>query len=286
MPKDTYQLKMPDRLTSSVVFASPHSGRDYPWHFLQESVLDERAIRSSEDGFVDVLFDAAPAHGAPLLAAVAPRAFVDLNRAADELDPALIAGARNLTHNPRIASGLGVIPRVVAGGRIIRDGKITMAEAQLRLETWYHPYHRRLRALLDQAHLAFGQATLFDCHSMPREALETVRFANGVRPDVVLGDLFGASCNRDVVDQVEEHLTDAGLKVSRNTPFAGAFVMRQYGRPASGVNALQIEIDRSLYMNENQIRPSGNFAALKQVIDDLVAKLARIGQDRMPLAAE
>lgn len=286
MAHEAYQLKLPARLSSCAVFASPHSGRDYPWHFLRDSLLDELEIRSSEDGFVDILFDAAPRFGAPLIAARAPRAYVDLNRAADELDPALIEDVRARGSNPRIASGLGVIPRVVSNGKPIRKGKISLTEAQTRLETWYHPYHRRLRALLDEVHTTFGRAILFDCHSMPHDALRMARFPNNARPQVVLGDLFGASCDREIVEVVESYFVENGLSVARNSPFAGAFTMRQYGRPGSGYHALQIEVDRSLYMNEEKVRPNGNFAAFKAVIDGLVERLTRYGREQMPLAAE
>ena len=136
------------------------------------AVLDRHVIRSSEDAFVDRLFDMAPAMGAPLLAARVPRAFIDLNRAADELDPALIEGIARAPHNPRVSSGLGVIPRVVAGGRAIYRGKLTLAEAEARITRHWHPYHQALRRLMDQTVAAFGQAVLIDCHSMPHEAIE------------------------------------------------------------------------------------------------------------------
>jgi len=139
MPQAAYELKEPDRNTSSVVFASPHSGRDYSDTFLQRTVLDSRIIRSSEDAFVDQLFDCAAQFGAPLLLASAPRAFVDLNRGIDELDPALIEGIEIRGHNPRVASGLGVIPRVVANGRAIYSGKLSQNEAQHRLKTTGNP---------------------------------------------------------------------------------------------------------------------------------------------------
>lgn len=287
MGDSAYSLFMPEERTSCVVFASPHSGRDYPFAFLQSSLLDERSIRSSEDAFVDLLFDAAPQHGAPLLAARMPRAFVDLNRHEAELDPAVIEGIRPTGHNPRVTSGLGVIPRVVANGRTIRAGKISRAEAEDRIARYYRPYHARLRALIGESLEMFGQAILLDCHSMPHEALLAARYAPGETPDVVLGDLFGAACGREIVDAVEAIFTGAGLRVARNTPFAGAFVMQQYGRPDRGQHALQIEIDRALYLNEALVRPNGNYHAFKQVMDEIVAALAALGRPAdMALAAE
>ncbi|MGC1495359.1 MAG: N-formylglutamate amidohydrolase [Sulfitobacter sp.] len=286
MPKTAYDVLTPDRNRSCVVFASPHSGRDYPWSFLRKTVLDEHAIRSSEDAFVDQLFDCAPQFGASFICAGAPRAYVDLNRSPDELDPALIEGVRRQGHNPRVASGLGVIPRVVANGRAIYRGKITRSEADHRIETFWQPYHKKLQELLDAAHQHHGQAVLIDCHSMPHEAMDGVAKSGVRRPDVVLGDRFGAAAAGEVVDRVEAAFATAGFIVTRNTPFAGAYITQAYGRPSRGQHAIQVEIDRSLYMNEALIRPNGNFEAVQTALRQVVAEVALIGQGRIPLAAE
>jgi N-formylglutamate amidohydrolase len=198
-----FHLVRPVRRTTSVVFASPHSGRVVPPAFLRRAELDERAIRSSEDAFVDRLFDAAPREGAPLLAAVASRAFVDLNRAADELDPALIDGVRRPVHNPRVASGLGVIPRVVAGGRPIHRGRIGMAEAEARIEGIWRPYHEALEGLLLESHARFGEAILIDCHSMPHEAIEAVGPPARPRPTWCWATASAPRLPRRVVDRIE-----------------------------------------------------------------------------------
>jgi len=287
MPKAAYHLTHPERRTTSVVFASPHSGRDYPWTFLRRTALNEHSVRSSEDAFVDQLFDCAPRAGAPFIRAGAPRAYVDLNRSADELDPALIEGVSRQGHNPRVASGLGVIPRVVANGQAIYSGKLSMVEARHRIETYWRPYHTALQGQLDQAHLMFGQAILVDCHSMPHEAMDAVARRGVRRPEIVLGDRFGAAADGAVVDRIEEVFTRAGLVVTRNTPFAGAYITQAYGRPTRGRHAVQIEIDRALYMNERLIRPNGNFEAFRRLMRDVVREIADIGRsDAVPLAAE
>jgi len=287
MSKPAFTLTRPERRTTSVVFASPHSGRAYTWSFLRRTALNEQAIRSSEDAFVDELFDAAPRHGAPFLTATAPRAFVDLNRSIEELDPALIEGVRKLGHNPRIASGLGVIPRVVANGKAIYSGKLTMAEARRRIDAYWTPYHDALRAQLDQAHVMFGEAILVDCHSMPHEAMDSVARTGVRRPEVVLGDRFGAAASEEVVDRIEQAFSSAGLVVTRNTPFAGAYITQHYGRPGQCRHAIQVEIDRALYMNERLIRPNGNFAAFKRLLDGVIGQIAEIGRSEVvPLAAE
>lgn len=286
MPKVAYDVLHPEKRTSCVVFASPHSGRDYPWSFLRKTVLDEMAIRSSEDAFVDQLFAAAPQSGAPLLTAGAPRAYVDLNRSADELDPALITGVSRQGHNPRIASGLGVIPRVVSNGRAIYRGKLDRAEADRRIDLYWRPYHDMLQKLLDGAHQHHGQVILIDCHSMPHEAMDGIARGGMARPDVVLGDRFGTAASGEVMDLVEAAFASAGFTVARNAPFAGAYVTQAYGRPSRRQHAVQVEIDRALYMDERLIRPNGGFEALRKRLRGVVAEIATIGQMRMPLAAE
>ncbi|AVO36862.1 N-formylglutamate amidohydrolase [Pukyongiella litopenaei] len=286
MTDPAYDLAMPARQHSCVIFASPHSGRDYPAAFLRDSVLDERAIRSSEDAFVDRLFDAAPDFGAPLLSARVPRAYVDLNRGVDELDPAVVAGVQRRGHNPRVASGLGVIPRVVANGRQIHRGKLSRSQAQERLDRCWHPYHATLKGLLAATHLQFGQAILVDCHSMPHEAIENMLGGGWARPEVVLGDRFGAAAGGEVVDRIEAAFSAAGLRVARNAPFAGAYVAQAYGRPERGQHAVQIEIDRSIYMDERQIAPRPDFDAFRALMRGVIAEIAAIGAADMPLAAE
>jgi len=169
-----YRLELPSEISTPVVVASPHSGRHYPWAFTRRTVLDERTIRSSEDAFMDMLVSEAPMLGAPMLAAEFPRAYVDLNRAAEEMDPAVVDGVTRTVQNPRISSGLGVIPRVVANGRMIYRGKLTLDEAETRIEEVWRPYHACLRGLMQEAHVRFGEAVLLDFHSMPHEALENV----------------------------------------------------------------------------------------------------------------
>ena len=285
MAKGAYTLMRPDTQTTGVVFASPHSGRDYPLWFLKKSILNERTIRSSEDAFVDRLFEAAPSFGAPLLLAGAPRAFVDLNRAPDELDPALINDVKKSVHNPRVASGLGVVPRVVSNGRAIYRGKISRDEADNRIMRYWRPYHAKLQELLEEARTGFGRAILFDCHSMPHEAIESTR-ANGRQAEVVLGDRFGAAASSDIVDVIEAIFTGAGLNVARNAPFAGAYIAQQYGRPSRGQHVVQVEIDRRLYMDEDAVMPSANFAAFQALMTQVVEEVAAIGRPMVRLAAE
>jgi N-formylglutamate amidohydrolase len=286
MADTVYALTMPATLRSCAVFSSPHSGADYPPDFLRASLLTPLQMRSSEDAFVDELFAAAPAGGAPLLAARVPRACIDLNRASDDLDPALIAGASRRFLNPRIAAGLGVIPRVVGEGRPIIRGKLTLVEAQRRINAWWHPYHAELRRLLATARAGFGAAILFDCHSMPHDALNAAPLVGGRRPDVVLGDRFGVACDRAIIDAAAERFTRAGFVVARNSPFAGGYITQTYGRPQHGVHALQIEIDRALYMDEARVERRADFAAVGALVGQVVTELASLGPRPLPMAAE
>ena len=220
--------------------------------------------------------------GANVLLGGVPRAYVDYNRAASELDPALISGVTARTMNARISSGLGVIPRVVAGGRAIYAGKITRAQAQNRLRSYWQPYHDKLTGLMVDNARHFGSAILFDMHSMPRDA---VSLRNAQRPDVVLGDRFGASCRPEIVDDVAAIFSAAGLRVARNAPFAGAYITQRYGLPSVGQHVVQIEIDRSLYLDEARVAPNGNFSDFQVLMDTVVTALADIGRGAGGMAA-
>jgi N-formylglutamate amidohydrolase len=286
MTGSVYRIERPARQDTAVIFASPHSGRQYGAGFLAQTVLDARMIRSSEDAYIDQIFAAAPQFGAPLLLAEMPRAYLDLNRAPDELDPGVIEGVARSPHNPRVASGLGVIPRVVAQGRAIYRGKLTLAEAEVRIAQVWQPYHRALRALMEDTHSQFGEAVLIDCHSMPHEAIDGHTRPGHLRPDVVLGDRFGAAAGRDVMDRIEAAFANAGLRVARNAPFAGAFIAQSYGRPVSGRHVVQVEIDRALYLDEARVEPLPGFAAFRAMMAGVVAEIAGIGRQSLPLAAE
>lgn len=278
MVRKTYDVVEPAVRSTGVTFASPHSGADYPWEFLRSSVLDHHLIRSSEDAYVDDLFSGAREAGAPMLRALAPRAYVDLNRAADELDPALIEGVPRSGHNPRVGSGLGVIPRVVANGRVIYRGKLQRTEADRRLQEVWFPYHSALARLLRESHERFGMAILVDCHSMPHEAIDSFAHSGLMRPEVVLGDRFGASAGAHVVDGIETALRRAGLRVARNAPFAGAFTTQHYGRPSRGQHVVQLEIDRSLYMDEKTMEKTANFEPLRALLNTVISEVADLGR--------
>ncbi len=275
----------PAEQTRPLVFASPHSGRVYPPEFVAASRLDPAALRRSEDSFVEELFACAPAHGAPLLAALFPRAFCDPNREPYELDPAMFSGplpAQANTRSPRVAAGLGTIARVVANGADIYRDKLPVAEAERRIAAYYRPYHARLHDLVDATRLRFGWSLLVDCHSMPSVGGPLDRDAGLSRVDVVLGDCYGGSCAPAIVRTVEAAFHRLGYRVVRNAPYAGGFTTRHYGQPRAGRHALQIELNRALYMDEAAHAKSPGFATLAADVDQVVAALAELAAGPMP----
>ncbi|MEM8572539.1 MAG: N-formylglutamate amidohydrolase [Pseudomonadota bacterium] len=286
MTDAVYTLDLPRTHRSCAIFSSPHSGSDYPETFLARTRLTRLQIRSSEDAFVDELFRGVPEFGATLISAKTPRACVDLNRSPDDLDPALIEGASKRFISPRISAGLGVIPRVVAEGRVITDEKISLAEARGLLSRCWYPYHRKLEALIAESHGVFGNVLLFDCHSMPDDALVAAPEIRGRRPDVILGDRFGVSCDRWVMEGAVELFRRQGFEVVRNAPFAGGYITQTYGRPRQGVHALQIEINRSLYMNERRIEKRRDFAEFSERIRAVAEGLVSLGNRPLRMAAE
>ncbi len=245
-----FSIDEPDCATSGFVFDAPHSGAVYPAHFLAASRLDPLSMRRSEDAHVDALFAGVVALGSPLMRAHFPRAYLDLNREPYELDPRMfegrLPGFAN-TRSMRVAGGLGTIPRIVADGKEIYRGRIPAEQALARIEALYKPYHRSLRRLLARTQGAFGYAVLIDCHSMPSTSLAAEDVG---RADLVLGDRFGTSCAPVLTDLVEHHLRLRGYGVVRNRPYAGGFITENYGEPRADRHALQIEINRALYMDE------------------------------------
>ncbi len=263
-----------------LVFSSPHSGRNYPDAFLAASKLDARAIRRSEDSFVDELFAQAPQHGAPLLKALFPRAYVDPNREPYELDPAMFVEKLPAFVNkrsPRVAAGLGTIARVVANGAEIYSCKLSFDEARERIERCYQPYHAALEDLIAQTRMMFGTCILIDCHSMPSIGGPMENDAGRRRQvDFILGDAHGRACNRSLTVLVEDTLREMGYTVVRNAPYSGGFITRNYGCPETGVHALQIEINRALYMDEATIERTGGLATVAENMSRLAARLTEL----------
>jgi N-formylglutamate deformylase len=285
LPEKSYKLKDPVVLQSGIVIASPHSGRNYRSSVKEQSILDPITLRSSEDAFVDELMDFAPDLGIPLICSEIPRAFVDLNRARDELDSAIIEGIRPNGQNPRVISGLGVIPRVVANGKEIYSGKLSKEAAFERLEKFWDPYHSKLSELLDRAYRQFGYSILIDAHSMPHEAI--LNASTGFHTSqLVLGDRYGASCSPDIVNNLTMLISKNGLHTSRNIPFSGAYIVQKYGRPELNRHAIQLEIDRSMYMDERKIQKLEKFFKLKNKLLNILRDFSETHTSVSSIAAE
>ncbi|HZK90543.1 MAG TPA: N-formylglutamate amidohydrolase [Stellaceae bacterium] len=274
-------LRRPAARLLPLVVASPHSGSDYPADFVAASRLDPLTLRRSEDAFVDEIFGAAPLLGAPLIAARFPRAYLDVNREAYELDPAMFADALPdyvNARSPRVRMGLGTIARIVASGEEIYDGKLCFAEAEARIETLYRPYHAALADLVEETAADFGLCLVVDCHSMPSGAHGA---AGREAADIVLGDCHGAACAPRIVETARRYLTGRGFVVALNAPYAGGFTTGHYGRPRQGRHALQIEINRAIYMDERSYRRRPAFARLSEDMAGLIARLGACAQESL-----
>jgi N-formylglutamate amidohydrolase len=289
---ESLDCRLPAEQLAPVVVASPHSGALYPAEFLNQTAVPLAALRRAEDAFVDELFAAAPTLGIPLLAARFPRSYVDANREPYELDPGMFEGPlpRPLNHRTtRVAAGLGMIPRVAASGEAIYRGRVPADEIEQRLEACWRPYHVALSMLVEQTYGLFGGALLLDAHSMPSTASGVGTRDREHRIDVVLGDNHGESCAADMIDCAERFFVRRGLRVHRNQPYAGGFTTQRYGRPALGRHALQIEINRALYMDEARHEKIAGFTSAQSLMTELLEELGRHAVQTLlarPLAAE
>ena len=279
-------VRRPVRQTLPIVVSSPHSGRHYPDDLLTRTGLDERTLRSSEDSFVDELFAAAPELGAPLVAATFPRVYVDANREPYELDPAMFSDPLPdyvTTRNARIAAGLGTIARVVSNAVPVYAGKLAFEDAVHRIEGYWRPYHTALTEAIEETRSRFGYCILVDAHSMPSN-VQTIGADGRAYPvgDIVLGDCHGTSCSPVLTSRMERLLGHQGYRVRRNTPYAGGYVTRHYGRPDLGIHALQIEVKRGLYMDERKLERTSGLQRLAADMRRAIAGLATF-DPRRPL---
>jgi N-formylglutamate amidohydrolase len=276
-----FRIIRPQRQRVPFVFASPHSGCLYPADFVAQSRLSPMALRRSEDAYADELFAGVAGLGAPLIAARFPRAYVDVNRAEGELDSRMFEtppdGAGPAS--PRVAAGLGVIPRVAGDGAEIYQGKLKPAEAEERLARFYRPYHGALAGLVEETLTAFGAAVVIDCHSMPSGHLV---------PAIVFGDCCGASVRMDLLQHAVRSFEACGFSTARNTPYAGGYTTHHYARREAGVHALQIEVNRALYLDEELVEKGPRFAETRERLTAALDTLIRfqLGTHRRPEAAE
>jgi len=277
-----FEALEPAEIRGPLLFNSPHSGRIYPQAFLEASRLDLVTLRRSEDSFVGELIEGVVGRGHPVMRAHFPRCYVDVNREPYELDPRMFDGRLPSfanTRSMRVAGGLGTVARVVGDAQEIYDQRISVAEAMRRIDGLYKPYHRTLRRMFTRLQHEFGAAILVDCHSMP----SSTGGGRDERPraDLVLGDRYGTSCVPLVAETIERCMREFGYVVSRNKPYAGGFITEHYGNPATGLHAIQLEINRALYMDERRYERSASFARLAAEFEVLADRLAAIPAEEL-----
>jgi N-formylglutamate amidohydrolase len=281
-----FEILEPIEWRGPAVFNSPHSGSVYPHAFLSATRLDVATLRRSEDSFVDELIGGVVGRGYPLMRAHFPRCYVDVNREPYELDPRMFEGRLPSfanTRSMRVAGGLGTVARVVGESQEIYGQRLPVEDAIRRIEGLYKPYHRALRRLFTRLHRDFGAAVLIDCHSMPSTA-----GAKDERPraDIVLGDRYGTSCVPAVAETIEALLRGRGYVVSRNKPYAGGFITEHYGNPAVGLHAIQLELNRALYMDERRYERAASFQSVAADLESLADEVGAIpAQELRPYRA-
>ena len=279
-----FRVERPAQQTCPFVFASPHSGRRYPPSFAAASRLTPLMLRRSEDAHVDELFSGVVGLGAPLIAAEFPRVYVDVNRAACELDAQMYDAALELdieAPSARVTAGLGVIPRVVRDGIEIYRGRLSPVEARERLEKLYRPYHAALARLVNETFARFGTAIVVDCHSMP---------SGPAVPAIVFGDCYGASVAPPLLRHAERAFETNGFSTARNAPYAGGYTTHLYARREAGIHSVQIEVNRALYLDEERIEKSARFEEIRERLTAALTRLVAFDvialRPRRPLAAE
>lgn len=264
---DAYRVTLPEGAAGPFVFASPHSGSHYPAD-MGGAVLPETSLRSAEDALVDRLIACGPGKGAALITGQVGRAYLDLNREPDELDPLLIAGAEGIEASPRATAGYGVVPRLSGDGQPLYDRRLSLAEVQDRIARVHAPYHVALGQLMAATRERHGRAVLVDWHSMPARAGGPGR---GV--DVVLGDRHGASCDPAITRRLRALFEGLGWRVALNHPYAGGYSTRLWARPDEGFHAIQIELSRALYFDEAARTPGLGWSRCEKGLARVIAGL-------------
>ncbi len=265
-----------------IVLSSPHSGSDFPQEFLQNSCRSESELRSSEDSFVNELIVDASNAGIPMISMNIPRTFVDVNRDKIEIDDTMYfdkAPSADTIGSRRCRVGLGVIHRIVAQNKPIYDGLISYAEAQERIKYVYEPYHKRLKQLIDKCQKKFGFCLLVDCHSMPSKICNIM---NETKPvEFCVSNLFDESCPAPISEFVGQQLSQKGYRVEFNRPYAGAFITFNYCQPRKNIYTLQLEMNRSLYMDENVYKKNAYFQSIRSSVSESLIALGKFLLDFM-----
>ncbi|MFW5680402.1 MAG: N-formylglutamate amidohydrolase [Pseudomonadota bacterium] len=270
-----WAIERPEGRALPILFDCPHSGEDYPSDF--GSCQPIEALRPAGDALVDRLIAAAPDHGITVIRALFPRAYIDVNRAEDDLDPELLDGVwpTPLHPGPKSDLGIGLIRRLVTPGVPIYDRRLAVEEVRARIETYWRPYRARLRALIDETVQTHGRCVYLQWHSMKAVGNAATPDGPGVRrPDVVLGDRRSTTARPRFTGRLRNLFGDQGFRVRVNHPYAGADLLRVVGDPAHGVDAVQVELNRSLFIDEETVEPNRRFDETKARVEGVIAALA------------
>jgi N-formylglutamate amidohydrolase len=249
MPEEYFEVRRPDEQTTPIVVDVPHAGEWIPDRAHEEMAVGDRALKRDLDLYVDKFWSDAPDLGATMIVSRVSRYVVDLNRAPDDVSPEAVEGGERIDA-PGYYQDRGVVWRTTTAGTPVMDGPLSSEAFERRLDTFYHPYHRALREAIDRVRDQFGYCILVDGHSMPSRGRQKHSDTGRRRADIVPGDLEGTSCSRMVRWSVEQHYREANYTVTPNDPYQGGWITRHYGNPDDDVHAIQIEVNRDLYMNE------------------------------------
>jgi len=268
---DLYGPAVPDR---PLIISVPHAGRDYQNDLLAAAQVPLRILNRLEDRWVDLLAHPLIARGFTVIVARTPRALVDLNRHEREIDPGMIADLPRdaaLQSSAKLRGGLGLFPRRLPGAHELWRRPMPWAEARRRIDRLHRPYHAALGRMMAAAREAHGHAILIDLHSMPPLALTA---AGQPAPTMVLGDRFGRSASARLMTLAADVATGHGMSVAQNHPYAGDHMIDRHGRPEQGLHALQVEIDRALYLDATLDRPGPGVARMQAVVTGIAQALA------------
>lgn len=267
-----YSLSKAKHKTNNIIYNSPHSGEKFPPGFFSNVAVDLNTLLCSGDSFVDQLFAEASNNGSVLISNLYARSFIDTNRDAFELDPTMISGEITkeiITESPKVTMGFGSIAKYAYTRENIYKGKIPFVEILKNIETYYYPVHKKLAELLNEYHDDYGYSLLIDCHSMPSYEFLGHTQTNNRQADIILGDLHGKSCDKAITNYLTQHFQKFDLTVSHNAPFAGGYNTSHYSAPQKNQHAIQIEIKKSLYMNEKTRTPNEYMEPLKIIMSAL-----------------
>lgn len=268
-----------------ILISVPHAGREYPAQLLDNLRITPADLQRLEDRYADRLVTTAIASGMPAIVANCARAWMDLNRDEDELDPEMVrgsAGGRKVSGSAKMRGGLGLIPR-----RLMQCGDIWLRpfdalDVEQRLSSFHRPYHRSVELGLRAIHDRYGVALLVDIHSMP-----PLLPVGGYRPQIVIGDRFGQSASSLYSEMLLQRLKQIGMAAALNHPYSGDYILRRHGKVQNNIHAIQIEVDRTLYLDSELREPGAGLGATSAVVSELLALLAELaGGANMPMAAE